>query len=454
MTVTPQSGAPSITAPATATVGVGQTSPISGVSVAETPTTTGETFTAVLADTNGVLSANTSATGGGGTITPSNGGKTLTISGTLAQVNADLTTLTDNDASTAADTITVNASDRNGGSATAASVAVTVNSVQPDPGPSVALLPFVPGAVNKAVTVATATPGLPGDTLSLVLTQAPQSGAVALHGTSVQFTPTSNSTLLKPETFSFDVKDQAFGDATVAYTVIVGGNLANNVTGNAAGNTDIGLGNGLNKIMLAGSGNVVDSGNGANGVSGGISNNTIILGNGLDSVKLSGGGNTITLGNGADSVTVGGTGNQINLGNGLDVVHGGTGDTIDLAKTALTLYGTDEMVFIGAGKATVNDFSTGLDLKIGPTAGVDVLAHFASDQSGVIDLVGGLGGFTTTAAVLTALKSDGHGGRCCRSAPAARLISPAWRRHSCTPRTSKSDEDSLRRRLVSGRCGL
>jgi len=271
------------------------------------------------------------------------------------------------------------------------------------------LLPFVPGAANQAVTIATSTPGLPADALSLVLTQAPQSGAVSLHGTSVQFTPTTSDTLFKPVTFSFDVKDQ-LGGTTPVRTVIVGGDLANNVTGNASGNTDIGLGNGINLITLAGSGNMVDAGNGANVVSGGVSNNTIILGNGLDSVKLSGGGNTITLGNGADTVSVGGAGNQIKLGNGIDAVHGGTGDTIDLASTTLALYGTDEMVFIGSGKASVDDLSTGLDLKIGPTAGTDVLSNFASDPRGVVDLIGSIGGFKTTAAVLTALKSDGHGG--------------------------------------------
>jgi hypothetical protein len=118
----------------------------------------------------------------------------------------------------------------------------------------------------------------------------------------------------------------------------------------------------------------------------------------------------VTLGNGADSVSVGGSGNQITLGNGIDVVHGGTGDTINLAKTTLSLYGTDEMVFIGTGNATVNDSSIGLTLKIGPTAGTDILAHFASDLSGVVDLIGGIGGFRTAAAAVSALKSDGHGG--------------------------------------------
>ena len=56
----------------------------------------------------------------------SNGGKTLTIAGTLAQVNADLSTLTDDDASTASDTIAVNASDSFGNSAGQKSIAVTV----------------------------------------------------------------------------------------------------------------------------------------------------------------------------------------------------------------------------------------------------------------------------------------------------------------------------------------
>ena len=70
------------------------------MSITELPTTAGETFTVTLSDGAGVLSANTGATGGGGTITPSNSGKTLTIAGSLSQVNADLTTLADTDATT------------------------------------------------------------------------------------------------------------------------------------------------------------------------------------------------------------------------------------------------------------------------------------------------------------------------------------------------------------------
>ena len=149
VTVTPQPGTPSITAPATATVGVGQAALISGVSITESPTTGGETFTAVLSDTNGVLSANTGAAGGGGgTITPSNGGKTLTISGTLTQVKADLTTLADTDGTTPSDTILVNASDSNGGTATPASIAVTVNGLPAITAPTPATI-----GVGKAASI-------------------------------------------------------------------------------------------------------------------------------------------------------------------------------------------------------------------------------------------------------------------------------------------------------------
>ena len=122
----PQSGALTITAPGSATVQQNQKLAITGVGLSESPTTSGETFTATLSDTNGVLAATTGVTGGGGTITSSNGGKTLTITGTLAQVNADLTTLTDTEATTGSDTITIKASDSNGGQVVSKSIAVTV----------------------------------------------------------------------------------------------------------------------------------------------------------------------------------------------------------------------------------------------------------------------------------------------------------------------------------------
>ena len=116
-------GAPAISATVNPlSVTQNQASALGGISVAETgnTTTSGETVTVVVSDGAGVLAANTTATNGGGTITPSNGNETLTIAGTLVQVNADLTTLTDTEASTATDTLTVSAGDSFGNSSTSA----------------------------------------------------------------------------------------------------------------------------------------------------------------------------------------------------------------------------------------------------------------------------------------------------------------------------------------------
>jgi hypothetical protein len=146
VTVTPASGALSIAAPATATVGVGRVNPIAGISVSESPPTTGETFTAILTNGHGVLSA--TASGGGDTVVQSNAGKTLTIEGTLAQVDADLATLTDTDRTFPSDTITVNASDSFGNVATQTTTVITVNGLPVITAPSKATV-----AQNQATPV-------------------------------------------------------------------------------------------------------------------------------------------------------------------------------------------------------------------------------------------------------------------------------------------------------------
>ncbi|WP_158746247.1 hypothetical protein, partial [Acidisphaera sp. L21] len=110
-------GAPVLTAPTTLSVTQSQTTAVAGVNLAESGTTSGETFTVTITDTNGILTA----TGASGT-----GTKSLSFSGTLAQVNAILGTLSDNDATAGADTIALNASDSLGG-ATSKSIAVTAS---------------------------------------------------------------------------------------------------------------------------------------------------------------------------------------------------------------------------------------------------------------------------------------------------------------------------------------
>ncbi|MBS0558591.1 MAG: hypothetical protein JSR21_00905 [Proteobacteria bacterium] len=186
------SGTPTIAAPGPQTIGVGKTAAIGGVSVAESPTTGGETFTVVLSDAHGTLSANTGAAGGGGSVLQSNGGTTLTITGTLDQVNADLTTLTDTSATAGGDTIGVSVSDSNGGTANPASIAVTVNGL-----PSVA----VPGA--QAIFQGNAT-GIGGIVLSeagntagetFTVTVADTHGLLAATGAGVSGSGTSSLTI-------------------------------------------------------------------------------------------------------------------------------------------------------------------------------------------------------------------------------------------------------------------
>jgi hypothetical protein len=114
-------GLPVITAPGTATVAQGQATAISGLSLSETgnTTTSGETFTETLTDTNGLLSATGAGVSGSGTTS-------LTITGSLTQVNSDLATLTDKDGTAGSDTITLNATDSFGNAATQKTIAVTV----------------------------------------------------------------------------------------------------------------------------------------------------------------------------------------------------------------------------------------------------------------------------------------------------------------------------------------
>jgi hypothetical protein len=63
-----------------------------------------------------------------------------------------------------------------------------------------------------------------------------------------------------------------------------------------------------------------------------------------------------------------------------------------------------------------------MQLNIGPTTGLDILGSFGADLTrGVIDLIGGIGGFKTTAAVLSALTSDSSGGTLLSFGPGSSL---------------------------------
>ena len=103
--------------------------------------------------------------------------------------------------------------------------------------------------------------------------------------------------------------------------------------------------------------------------------------------------------------------NAVTLGAGTDIVNAGSGDTITVNSTNLLLKGgTQEMVFLDAGSASIDDLSNTTTVVAGPTSGSASILDFAHDAGFVLDLTGGVGGFTTTAGVVSALESDGHGG--------------------------------------------
>ena len=112
--------APVLAVPGPLTVALNQPTKITGVSLAETGSTGDETFTVTLTDSHGHLSA--SGQGVSGSTTTS-----LTITGSLQQVNADLATLTDTDPTSGSDPITVTAKDSLNNQAAPQTIAVTAS---------------------------------------------------------------------------------------------------------------------------------------------------------------------------------------------------------------------------------------------------------------------------------------------------------------------------------------
>ena len=114
---------PELSAPTSATIEEGAPYDFTSVGLAETGAASDETFTVTLSDSYGHLSANAPAQGGG-TIFGS-GTTSLSISGTLSQVNTALSTLTDTSDSTVDDAITLNAYDSLGNNAAEQSIEIT-----------------------------------------------------------------------------------------------------------------------------------------------------------------------------------------------------------------------------------------------------------------------------------------------------------------------------------------
>jgi hypothetical protein len=221
--------------PAAVVLGVGKAATITGLSLSPSTTVANEIFTTTLADTTGDLTV----TAGGATVT-GNGTTSVTISGSLAQVDAALAKVSDTNGTAGSDPITVNANDSLGVSATLKSLGVTVNGL-----PSIT----VPGAqrtgIGKALAIAGVTiseSGSTGSPETFTATLSDKYGDLSV--TASGATVTGNGTISLKLSGSLAQVDAALAtlsdtDATAANDTI--GLKVSDSFGNASASQAIGL---------------------------------------------------------------------------------------------------------------------------------------------------------------------------------------------------------------------
>jgi hypothetical protein len=264
-----------------------------------------------------------------------------------------------------------------------------------------------------AETVATLKPSGTADAVTLSTIAAPANGTLSFASNVLRYTNTLALAGAAVDTAVVQITDQSAG-LSQRITAFFGGdgNLALN--GGQAGESTFDLGGGNDTITLHGTTNFVTAGNGNDIVTGGSGAATIRLGNGSDTVEVGGGGNHITLGSGVDLVSLSAASNVVVFGSGTDTLVGKSGDQVSFTGTngRLTVSGTHETVSISAKGAdsAVVDHGTSLEIVVSAGCGTVTVDDAAADPHILIDLKGGVGGFTTAAGVLAALLSDGAGG--------------------------------------------
>jgi hypothetical protein len=455
ITVKQVSLTPVITAPAAVTIGAGHATTISGLSLAETGNTNGETFTVTLTDANGLLSDSGTGVSGSGT-------KTLTLTGSLAQVNALLATVTDTNATAGTDTITLNATDSFGNTAAPASVAVTVNGLPVTTAPKVAVVTAGTATAVSGISIAE-TGTTTGETFTVKLTDAngllsatgtgitgAGTKALTITGTLAQVnadlaTLTVNDSVVAADTISISTSDSLGNTGTTATTTVQfvgttytltaaprtiagtyandtivatnatlispdhidGGGGANSLTLSGGGTFDLGAPATLANIQTvsASEGQAPTSGSSPTGIQ------TIYMRSGLN-VTLNvasgtpAGGNsnpeTITIYGASDSST-------FNLGKGTDnVVLGSAAETVNASATGTALIQglstqagalitgntqatTQLEITDSGGTATLNAADTQLTVKL------DGATNLTLSKMGFITADGSVGGSTLTA---------------------------------------------------------
>jgi uncharacterized repeat protein (TIGR03803 family) len=315
-----------------------------------------------------------------------------------------------------------------------------------DPGPKVgAVSATVDYGANIDLTsliLAAATPGIPGDTLTITADGANFAlGAVSLVNGDLVYSATTAALSDIPangteaDSFTYTITD-TYGETATGTVKITVANPATVIQGSPYGYSTIRgtshadiidaygyyntiYDNGGNDLVNAGGGyatvyagagdvvvllngyhNVVSGGDGNDRVSGSAGNLSVTLGNGADSVSTDGFDNTITLGSGEDvvdagagnstvslgggndSVTIGGFSNIVTAGNGSDTITGGEGvETITLGNgnDHITTSGASNAITVGTGTNTI--VAGGGEGKVVVGAGVDAITLSGNENS-------------------------------------------------------------------------
>jgi serralysin len=361
--------APVITMPASESVTAGSAIAIAGVSVAD----------ALAASDPGTLVLNISATGGviamtsSGTRLAGSGTDAMSITGTLAQINADLATLTYMAGGTAGTgTITIAVRDQAGIEGTK-SIAVTKKAPTPTTSTTTLTGPLISvptsdsviagstttvGVVAVTDAFAASTPGTMALNVSVTTglitmtsdgTELAGSGTQALSVTgtlaqinadlaSLSYTAGSSAGI---DTISINVWDQAGLSATKAIDVTIAPDPAIVIAASDANpvelvsNSVITASAGDHMIFVGGTGDTITAAGGAETVQAFQGGNRITTGAENDTISFAGNGNTINGGAGTNTLYDSGSDNTIvmpNAGQGFDNIFGYVllnGDTLD-----------------------------------------------------------------------------------------------------------------------------
>ena len=127
-------------------------------------------------------------------------------------------------------------------------------------------------------------------------------------------------------------------------------------------------------------------------------------GKGVDIIAVSNPGNSTPIKN---TQTIEGAGQTLDAGAGDDTV------TLTGGSASFIFHGSNDQAFLGGSDApadaTIEDEASGLKVAV-MTGGNDVFQGFENDPSALVDLLGGVGGYANSDAVISALTTDGHGG--------------------------------------------